>query len=60
MSKDNQEIIDNAKEALRNKEISQEQYESAVLLAMTNEAENDLLNRSHDLESGTRTAESEG
>lgn len=42
MSKDNQQIIDNAKEALRKKEITPEQYRDAVLLAMTNEADQTL------------------
>lgn len=42
MSKDNQQIIDNARQALAREEITQEQYESAVLLAMTNEADQEL------------------
>ena len=39
MTADNQEIVDHAKEALAKEEISREQYESAILLAMQNEAD---------------------
>lgn len=48
MSKDNQEIIDNANESYERGEISREQRNGAVRLAIANEAEQDLLN---DLES---------
>lgn len=44
MSKDNQQIIDNAKEAYEKGEITKEQYYDAVLLACTNEAETLILN----------------
>lgn len=44
MSKDNQEIIDNANEAYERGEISREQRNDAVSLAIANEAEQDLLN----------------
>lgn len=43
MTKDNQEIIDNANEAEARGEISHEQRNDVVRLAIANEAEQDLL-----------------
>lgn len=42
MTADNQQIIDNAKEAYEKGEITKEQYADAILLACTNEADSNL------------------